>query len=177
MKLFFRVFAFSVCEFLLTLAPAPLRAQIPANLGSITGTVLDQSGQAIEKASIAVKNENGGVAGKTATNSEGHFEVNALPLGSYSIEVGATGFATANRSGLTVGSQTSPDMSISLSVASRSESVNVEAVVSLATQSAPSGKCARRGLGENRDQWTIHQKFHTACRRLRGSGQHGARHV
>ena len=128
---------FALHVFLLTLAP--LRAQAPANPGSIRGTVLDQSGQAIEKASVAVKNESGQVAAKTVTDSEGHFEVNALPLGSYSIEVAAAGFATASRSGLTVGSQTSPDVSISLNVASRSESVNVEAVVSLATQSAPSG--------------------------------------
>jgi len=105
----------------------------------VSGTVRDQTGAAIEKASVVLKGEGGQPAGKAVTNSEGHFEVTGLPAGTYTAEITASGFAVNTRAGLAVASGAPLDISISLSVASRSESVNVEAFVSMATQSAPSG--------------------------------------
>ena len=99
----------------------------------------DQTGAAIEKASVIVKSQAGQLAGKATTDVEGHFEVTGLPAGVYFAEIGAAGFATATRTNFTVTTGTPVDISVSLNVASKSESVNVEAVVSMATVSAPSG--------------------------------------
>ncbi len=117
--------------------PAPLWAQ--QTVGTLAGSVLDQAGKVVPNATVTVKNDTGNVTKNATSNEEGHFEVTGLPPGSYSLEVSAPGFAANTRTGVQVGGGASQEVSISLGIATQSESVTVEAVVSLAAQLAPSG--------------------------------------
>jgi Carboxypeptidase regulatory-like domain len=59
---------------------------------SIKGTVTDESGAVIAGAKVVVKNTALGIERAVASNSEGYYEVPALPPGSYSVEVQMQGF-------------------------------------------------------------------------------------
>ncbi len=123
------------CALLLFLASMSLQAQDI----TVRGTVLDQTGKAIERATVIVKNEAAKLIRSASTNGEGQFEVTGLTAGVYIVEASATGFAPTTRSGVQLASGNSPELSISLRVASTSTSVTVEEVVSLASQLAPLG--------------------------------------
>ena len=112
----------------------PLEAQD----ASITGSVLDQAGKVIPKAAVVVKSDTAPISKGATTDAEGHFVVTGLPAGTYSVQASAAGFSTATASGI-MASTTPSDISITLAVGTASDSVTVEAVVSLAAQSAPSG--------------------------------------
>src|SRR5258708_28922096 len=105
---------------------------------TVRGTVLDQTGKAIERATVIVKNESAKLIRSASTNGEGLFEVTGLTAGVYIVEASASGFAPTTHSGVQLASGNSPELSISLRVASTSTSVTVEEVVSLASQLAPS---------------------------------------
>ena len=109
-----------------------------AQEASISGTVVDQAGKAVVNAAVTIKNEAPQVTRNTTTNNEGYFGVNGIPAGTYTVEATAPGFATTTRTGVQA-SANAQEISITLNVASASDSVTVEAVVSLAAQSAPSG--------------------------------------
>jgi hypothetical protein len=84
------------------LAPA-LHAQVVN--ATITGTVTDPAGAAVADAKVVVHNDDTGVQRILATGSGGTFTAPAIPIGSYTITVEATGFASYKRTGiiLTVG--------------------------------------------------------------------------
>ena len=109
-----------------------------AGTATITGTVVDPSGHSVDKATIAARNEISGAV-RTATSSEdGRFAFNGLPGGTYSIDVTATGLAFDTRTGLQVPSGASITVPVSMHVATVSQSVTVEAAVTLAVEAAPS---------------------------------------
>jgi iron complex outermembrane receptor protein len=114
----------------------PLGQQDPATLA---GTVLDQTGKAIQGATVVVKNEATGLSRTVTTDSEGHFSASGLPSGTYTIETTAAGFARSTRAGIQFSPSGAGDISISLSVASVNQAVTVTETASLAAQLAPSG--------------------------------------
>jgi hypothetical protein len=61
---------------------------------SISGTVVDSGGGAIPGAAVVAKNESGATF-EAVTNSEGVFNIPAVPAGAYKITVTLTGFKTA----------------------------------------------------------------------------------
>jgi len=105
----------------------------------VSGTVLDQGGKSIPNAAVTVKNESGATVREVKTGDDGYFSATGLLPGKYTIEVSASGFATARSTGIDVPGGAAQNLSISLSVASVNQSVTVEAVASLAAQLAPSG--------------------------------------
>jgi hypothetical protein len=70
-------------------APAALAQTIT---GSIRGTVSDPSGAVIAGASVTATNVSTGVNTSTVTNKDGDYNIQFLPIGSYTVTVAATGF-------------------------------------------------------------------------------------
>ncbi len=112
-----------------------------SNEGSaiIAGTVLDQTGKAIQNASVAVKNESSGLVRKVTSGADGRFAAASLPSGVYTIEASAPGFATAHHAAVRLAETGSEDVPISLEVANASTAVTVEGEASVAAQLAPIG--------------------------------------
>ncbi len=61
---------------------------------TLQGTVSDPKGAVMPKAKILVRNQETGLERTTETDSEGNYQVAALPVGMYRIEVQAPGFQT-----------------------------------------------------------------------------------
>src|SRR5690348_18437692 len=71
--------------------------------GAITATVQDASGAVISGAKMNVIYEaTGQVLRRVSTDSSGTFTATLLPVGNYSLEVSAPGFATSKVSGIVV---------------------------------------------------------------------------
>jgi iron complex outermembrane receptor protein len=119
--------------------PTAVFSQSDSGTAALSGTVLDQTGKAIPNAAVVVKNESTGLVRNLTADAEGHFSAAGLPAGSYAIEVSAPRFATASRTGVQLNTGGAEDISISLKVGDVAQEVNVEAVVSVAAQLAPSG--------------------------------------
>ena len=78
----------------------PAFAQVYSS--SITGVVTDPSGAVIPGAAVAATDAATGFTYSTTTNSAGLYTVENLPPSTYSLTLTATGFATANRRGITL---------------------------------------------------------------------------
>ena len=134
-KSVFSCITLAVCMLLCINGPA-LRAQ---GGGSITGTVVDQAGKAIQGATVTVKNDNGSAAGTATTDADGKFSATGLAAASYSVETSAPGFALNSRKGVAVTAGTPQDLAVTLFVDAVSQSVTVQERVSVAEELAPMG--------------------------------------
>lgn len=85
---------------LFLLVTLPTKAQVTT--GSMSGTVIDQSGAAIPGAQITATNRGTNAQSKTVSDSSGLFRLSLLPVGTYSIEVSKSGFATTKMSAVNV---------------------------------------------------------------------------
>src|SRR5579871_1920037 len=105
--------------------------------GTLSGKVLDQSGNTVLGAAIAIRGLGADVPA-AVTNAEGQFTISGLPAGTYSLQASAAGFAVLERQ-VTVTAGNATEISLSLQLASVSEEVTVEAEAdsSLASQMAP----------------------------------------
>ncbi len=61
---------------------------------TLQGTVTDQRGSVIPNATVTVRNRGTSFARTTQTDTEGNYQVAALPVGNYSVEVKLQGFKT-----------------------------------------------------------------------------------
>src|SRR6478752_1144330 len=86
--------------FLLLVLSASLTAQ--TFRGGIQGTVTDASGAAVIGADVTVKSADTGLTRTVATNDEGGYLVNELPLGAYSVSVSKSGVGTKVTNGVNV---------------------------------------------------------------------------
>ena len=78
--------------------PGVLRAQGP--VGTLNGTVQDQTGAVVPGATVTATNIATGVATKTTTTSAGAYTLPYLPYGTYTISATASGFETSTRSNI-----------------------------------------------------------------------------
>ncbi len=113
----------------LTLALMLLTQSLYAqSTGTVTGTVYDQAGAVVPKASVELVSEASGTR-KTVTDGRGYFSFGTVIPGNYSVNVSATGFKGWSQSGIPVRPGDVRDISgISLQVGSQGETVKVEAV-------------------------------------------------
>jgi iron complex outermembrane recepter protein len=132
-----RAAALVTCAFL-WVSPAILQAQQNAQVAPLTGSVLDQTGNALPNATVTVKNESTSIIHKVVTDSGGHFSAPSLPPGTYTVEASAPNFATSRREGIKVSSDAPQDISMALGLAALPQTVTVEGTVSLAAEMAPS---------------------------------------
>jgi iron complex outermembrane receptor protein len=106
---------------------------------TVSGTVVDPKGNMVVGATVTVTNESTSQIRTTTSDSQGHFAVSDLVDGKYTVQVTASGFASAIRSGLQVSADHPQNLSFPLAVGNISEQVTVEANASnsLAAQHAP----------------------------------------
>lgn len=96
MRKFRRLFALvTVLAFGLGLACVPnANAQVSVSTGSITGTVVDPQGAAINGAKVTISNKSTGFSQELTTGESGFFTSGALAPGSYLVRVEAPDFKT-----------------------------------------------------------------------------------
>jgi hypothetical protein len=83
--------------------PSTPRLQARALSGSITGTVMDESGAALPGAMVSVL---GVTLASTVTDERGQFSLNQLPVGDYLLRAHMLGFAASTGSMIRVGNST-----------------------------------------------------------------------
>src|SRR5215472_9719703 len=64
-------------------------------IGSFSGTITDKSGSAISGATVTVTSQGTGAVREAKTDETGHYIVNLLPVGVYTIHVEFQGFQPA----------------------------------------------------------------------------------
>ncbi len=99
--------------------------------GSVRGVIHDPQHRPIQGAMVMLKSKSSDWSKSTTTNAAGEFQMNAVPLGEYSIAVANPGFVQAAQD-VVVASGTEPVVHFLLKIASSNESVNVTAESSVA---------------------------------------------
>ena len=95
--------------------------------GTITGTVTDPSGAVIAKATVVVHNDDIGVQRTLITSGAGTFTAPAIPIGSYTVSVDASGFGAYKRTGITLTVGETLNLDLALKIVG-SETVTVQDV-------------------------------------------------
>ena len=83
--------AISVFVCLLFVSAGTSRLDAQGNAGAIHGTVVDQSGHALQGANVAVISESGEKR-EMLSGVDGKFDLTGVPAGSYTLEIAAPGF-------------------------------------------------------------------------------------
>ncbi len=96
-----------------------------AATGSITGTLRDQSGAAVARATITLVNTALKSEYKAVSNGQGFYSFPTLPAGHYDLTIEATGFRT-QETNLTVDTDAAVRVDANLALEQRSDSVTVE---------------------------------------------------
>ncbi len=96
--------------------------------GTIEGSVLDASGAGVPNAKVTITSaDRHQVVRTSTTDSAGYYSAPLIPVGTYSIKVEATGFKTANRTGVALNVNDDLKINLPLEVGSLTESVEVKA--------------------------------------------------
>lgn len=96
---------------------------------SLSGVVTDPSGASVGTAGVTVKNVETGLLRNTATDSEGHYQFLALPVGEYEVRARKQGFEEEVRTGihLVVGQEATVDLLLRVGEVSQQVTVNADA--------------------------------------------------
>lgn len=97
----------------------------------LNGTVTDASGAAIPRAKVVATNQRTGVQVSSQTDSSGAYLFPSLAIGSYKVEVTASGFQKGVIANLTLRVATTTTQNIRLSIGEISEEIEVSAVAGL----------------------------------------------
>lgn len=98
------------------------------NTGTIVGTVSDPSGATIAGAKITAQSAQEGLTRQTNTNASGAYVLSALPIGTYTVTVEATGFERYANNAVRVDA----DQNVRVDAALKTGQVNEEVTVSSA---------------------------------------------
>jgi hypothetical protein len=110
---------------LIALASTSVYAQVAG--ATLTGTVVDVSGNRVPGANISIKNTETAVSSHVTTDSVGLYSVPNLQPGVYEVTVSAPGFSTKVESGLTLTVGATQVFSVTLQIGQRIEQVVVSA--------------------------------------------------
>jgi hypothetical protein len=110
-------------------------------VGSISGTVTDQTGAVIPDTPVTALNLDTTVQQTTKTNANGFYNFTALPVGRYEIEILREGFEPYKRTGLVIDVNSELRADVVLSMGSQSEEVVVsDTSVHVETESTQVGE-------------------------------------
>jgi hypothetical protein len=96
---------------------------------SISGTVKDPSGGAIPGATVTITQTDTGSVRTFTTDASGGYAVPNLAVGTYTVEVKATGFSTVVRSGIVLHVGDQPVVDVPMNVGSMAQTVEVASAV------------------------------------------------
>ncbi len=103
-----------------------LPAAAQQTLGSITGTVSDPTGSSIPGVQVTAVSAETKLVRTAKTNASGTYQLNDLPIGTYTITYTLTGFSTEKIPGITVQADRTVTLPAKLAVGSTSDSVTVQ---------------------------------------------------
>jgi hypothetical protein len=124
---FFRFTCAVAC--LMALSSA-LYAQSEAGSAAVEGVITSPDGREIGGASVTIRNTETGYARTLTTNERGQYTASVLPVGTYLIEVKASGFAITKREVVTLTVGRTDTVNLRMELASVSQSVTVTANLS-----------------------------------------------
>lgn len=108
--------------------------------GSLSGSVLDQSGAAIPGAKITASDPNTGVTRSTVSSAEGSYSFPELNLGVYDVTASAGGFSTVAQHGVLITIGNVAALNLTLKAGSNETTINVDASApTVETQSSDIG--------------------------------------
>jgi hypothetical protein len=108
-----------------------------SSTASIAGTVHDPSSAVVLGAEITATETETGASHHATSNEDGSYVFPSLPVGPYSLEVRATGFATYKQTGIVLTVNQAANILVTLTLGSTTESVNVTANVVNMDTTAP----------------------------------------
>ncbi len=116
-------------------------AQAQFDVGSLVGTIRDQSGAAVSGASITVTNNATDIVTSATSNGSGDYEVPSLHIGVYTISAKATNYAEAVAQNITISVGSRQRIDLELKVGQAQTSVEVSDVaLELETDSSQRGQ-------------------------------------
>src|SRR6266404_792879 len=127
-----KVFMFVLAMTLATFATGVMAQS--STTGSIEGTVTDPNGAAVKGATVSVASPNLITPQTATTNDVGHFQIPALPPGTYKISIDASGFGKYEKSdvGVNLGRTSTADAQLALATATATVTVTGGAAVDIA---------------------------------------------
>ena len=111
-------------------------AQLPT--GTILGDVRDPAGSLIPGAMVTAKNVENGQTRTATSSSSGTYRFSALPVGAYEVRVGASGFQTEARTGVTLEVGQEAIVNFALKVGELTQTVEVSADAQLVNTTSSS---------------------------------------
>ena len=99
--------------------------------GSIVGTLTDQTGAVIPKATVTVTNTSTGLSRQATTDTAGYYSIPNLLEGTYDVAITATGFKTYTQRGVNVPINAATRVDAVIQVGALAEEVSVEATSAL----------------------------------------------
>src|SRR5690242_9041920 len=111
------------------LATAPLLAQF--DTAEVLGTIRDNSGAAVSRASITLTNQGTGIEAKTTSGDDGNFTFTNVKIGVYTVTAEAAGFSKASAKDITVNVNARQRVDLVLQVGAVTESVEVTAAAAV----------------------------------------------
>ncbi len=100
------------------------------SLGTLTGTVADQTGAIVPKANVTLVNEGTGETRTTVSNPSGYFSFAAITPGTYTVKVKVASFKGWEQKGIAVRPGDVRDITADLEVGTATETVEVDAAAS-----------------------------------------------
>src|SRR5262245_25711070 len=123
-----RWFASLFAVWLFVVSPVNSEAQ---TLAVLQGRIVDESGGVLVGAAVSVRNGTTGFSASVTTDGEGHYHIDAIPAGTYSVTAEAAGFRSEIIEALSVDVGRTLVRNFMLGVGGRNESVVVSAEVPL----------------------------------------------
>ncbi len=100
-------------------------------VGSVSGTVTDQSGSSVPGATVRMTETDKGTVHTAPTSAEGRYTFNNLPTGPYRLEVQANGFKNYSQTGIVLQVAENLTQNVALQVGALTETVEVQAGASM----------------------------------------------
>lgn len=126
--------------FVCLLAAFAHRLPAQTNQGIIAGTVIDQSGAAVEGAKIEARNKATGGMFTATSGTGGSFRFPSLTIGQYDLTASQAGFGTVTQSNVVVNISQTTALTITLNVGAAQQTVTVQAEsTSIETQTSEIG--------------------------------------